>query len=54
MHTGHVEYAEPLCGHAMSYLLSFYMKSDNKEISKTGIEVKVESDECLAKNAAAV
>lgn len=29
------------------------IESDNEEISKADIEVKVKSDECLAKNAAA-
>ena len=52
IHTGRVGYAEPLCGHAKSYLLSFLCGSVYEGILKSGIEVKVVSDECLAKSVA--
>lgn len=42
---------EPLCGHTMRYLLSLY-GSAYEEILISDIEVKVRSDECLAKCAA--
>lgn len=43
---------EPLCGHAMRYLLSLFCGSAYEEILISDIEVKVRSDECLAKCAA--
>jgi hypothetical protein len=49
MRTGRVGYVEPLCGHAKSYLLSIYKESSHEEIPKSGIEVKVRSEDCLAK-----
>ena len=52
IHTGRVGYAEPLCGHAKSCLLSFLCESVCEEILKSGIEAKVVSDKCLAKSVA--
>ncbi len=52
IHTGRVGYAEPLCGHAKSCLLSFLYGSVCEGILKSGIEVKAVSDECLAKSVA--
>ena len=52
MHTGRVGYAEPLCGHAKSCLLSFLYGSIYEGILKSGIEVKAVSDKCLAKSVA--
>ncbi len=52
IHTGRVGYAEPLCGHAKSCLLPFLYGSAYEGILKSGIEVKVVSDECLAKSVA--
>ena len=43
---------EPLCGHAKRYLLSSLLESAYEGILKSGIEVKVWSEECLAKNVA--
>ena len=51
MRTGRVEYVEPLCGHAKRYLL-FYREGSYEGILKSGIEVKVSSEGCLAKCAA--
>ena len=39
---------EPLCGHAMRYLLSLFCESAYEGILIADIEVKVRSDECLA------
>jgi hypothetical protein len=44
-----VGYVEPLCGYAKTYLLSLYKESSHEEIPKSGIEVKVRSEDCLAK-----
>ncbi len=52
IHTGRVGYEEPLCGHAMNCLLPFLCGSECEGISKSGIEVKAVSDECLAKSVA--
>ena len=52
MRTGRVEYVEPLCGHAKRYLLSFIREGSYQGILKSGIEVKVSSEGCLAKCAA--
>ncbi len=52
IHTGRVGYAEPLCGHAKSCLLSFLCESVCEGILKSGIEAKAVSDECLAKSVA--
>ena len=52
MRTGRVEYVEPLCGYAMRYLLSFIREGSYEGILKSGIEVKVSSEGCLAKCAA--
>ena len=52
IHTGRVGCAEPLCGHAKNCLLSFLYGSMYEGIPKSGIEVKVASDECLAKSVA--
>ena len=54
MRTGRVEYAEPLCEHAMRYLLSFWVEVQTMEYWFSDIEVKVWSDECLAKCTAVV
>ena len=40
---------EPLCGHAKRDLLSSLLESVYEGILKSGIEVKVWSEECLAK-----
>lgn len=49
-----VRYVEPLCGHAMRYLLSLFCESAYEGILIADIEVKVRSDECLAKCTAVV
>jgi hypothetical protein len=50
-----VEYVEPLCGHAKRYLLSLYTKESLHEgMPKSGIEVKVRSEDCLAKCVAVI
>lgn len=54
MYTGHVEYEEPLCGYAMSYLLSLLYGSAYEGILFTDIEVKVGSEKYLAKYTAVV
>lgn len=45
---------EALCGHAMRYLLSLFCESAYEGILIADIEVKVRSDECLAKCTAVV
>ncbi len=52
IHMGRVGCAEPLCGHAKNCLLPFLYGSGYEGISKSGIEVKAVSDECLAKSVA--
>ena len=47
-----MKYVEPLCGHAKRDLLSSLLESVYEGILKSGIEVKVWSEECLAKNVA--
>ena len=43
---------KPLCGHAKRDLLSSLLESVYDGILKSGIEVKIWSEECLAKNVA--
>lgn len=51
MHTGRVEYVEPLCGHAEIFLLLRNLKVKRGNIC-IDIEVKAVSGKCLAKCAA--